>query len=185
MLPVSFLLLRRYRRAVVQSMAHRIGGAAMPPPTAAPPQPQAPPLRAPLPIITQFQEASSPDSPARILCRRLRQLPRQAAGLCAIAGACFAGLMALAYLKAAALPFFPNLDTPAPQMRLIQYRGPNSKALPQLLQAVCQAARPAPAPPRPMSSPATRFFATLRMTIRGQMTFGRASYVIRKEFLGS
>lgn len=104
--PVSFLLLRWYRRAVLQSMAHRTGGAEASYPTDAAPAPSSPQPAALLRIITLPENDAFPLTPeAQAHRNRAFYAPWRAAAVYCLGGVCFAGIMAAAFLAATSVPF--------------------------------------------------------------------------------
>lgn len=104
--PVSFLLLRRYRRAVLRSMGRRTGateGLSRDDDTLAPPSPR---QVAPLRIITLGEtEAFSLTPAAQALSTQAGRAPWRAAMVYSLGGVCFAGIMAAAFLAVTRISF--------------------------------------------------------------------------------
>jgi hypothetical protein len=98
---VSVLILWRYRRAVIKSMRHRSRSSLIEPTGYMPPEaPHAPPQG-----VLLFDLASSTKSSR--LYRAAKRRPWLAASVYAIAGACFAAIMATAFLLSAKMELLP------------------------------------------------------------------------------
>jgi hypothetical protein len=110
-LPISFVLIRLYRRAVVKAMRERAGA---PPirqaPAADPTSPAHAPPSAPPPFTVINHESDIKAGPeAEALHAEVLRAPRQAAVVYGVAGACFALMMTAAWLVAHDISFYPML----------------------------------------------------------------------------
>jgi len=104
--PLSVLLLRLYRRAVLRSMGRRAGAAAGSPREEGTSEPASPQPAASLRLVTLSGSDGLPSAPtASAHCQQILAAPWRAATLYALGGVCYAVVMALAFLVSGGISF--------------------------------------------------------------------------------
>ena len=106
--PVSFLLLRFYRRVVLKSMDRQAGAASNVSTPDLTPGPAAPKPTAPLEISNLQAQKIMPLTPeAQTRYAQAVSAPWWAAAVYSLGGICYAGIMAVAFLIATKITFLP------------------------------------------------------------------------------
>ncbi len=106
-LVASYLILRRFRRAVVKSMQRRSRNELFEPKGYLPPDPEHKPNDAPLSFNFITRDAADTSKRAALLYQTLAQRRWRAALIHIIAGGCFAAAMTAAFLSAGKMDFAP------------------------------------------------------------------------------